>query len=155
MKQYLTVLFCGSLLGALCTAAAGARLEKYLRYLSALLCILLIVSPFREFDLEPGEEGLSAPPAPLEGETLEGLSVKLAEEELCRTIAAQLSAGTGITPVKLSIDIDWTAEEPVITAVRLFLSPEENHRGEEAAAWAEAAYGVPCYVTEGEEPPCP
>lgn len=153
MKQYLTVLFCGSLLGAICTAAAGARLEKYLRYLSALLCILLIVSPFREFELEISPEVLSSSAPVPEGETLDSLTRDLAEEELCRMIAAQLSAGTGITPAELSIDIDWTAEEPTVTAVRLSLSPEDVGRGEEAAAWAEAAYGVPCYLTEGEEHP--
>ena len=81
MRHYLTVLFCGSLLGAVCAAAAGGALEKYVLYLAALLCILLIVSPFRELELsfslpeEPSEETLPA------GETLSHLAGKEAEEE--------------------------------------------------------------------------
>ena len=59
MRQYLTVLFCGSLLGAVCAAAAGGALEKYVRYLAALLCILLIISPFRELELSFAPEELS------------------------------------------------------------------------------------------------
>jgi hypothetical protein len=151
MRQYLTVLFCGSLLGAVCAAAAGGALEKYVRYLAALLCILLIVSPFRELELsfslpeEPSEGSLP------EGESLSRLAGKEAEDEICRILAAQLSAGTGITPAEVGIDMDWTHEEGVISAVRLVLHPEDLPRAEEISAWAEASYGVPCYVTEGEE----
>jgi len=155
MKQYLTVLFCGSLLGALCTAAAGARLEKYLRYLSALLCILLIVSPFREFDLSFPREDLQSPALPEVSApaTLDGLAEQQAESELCRILSLQLSQGTGITPTELRIDMDWTLEEPVVLALHLTLSPADREKAGEVSAWAEASYGVPCYVAEGEASP--
>lgn len=154
MKQYLTVLFCGSLLGAVCTAVAGAKLEKYVRYLAALLCILLIVSPFREFELSLPEEDPHSPlPEVSSPATLDDLARKQAEEELCRVLALQLFTGTGITPVKLCIDMDWTSEEPVVLALHLSLDPAEADRAEMISAWAEAAYGVPCYVTEGGDSP--
>lgn len=153
MKQYLVVLLCGSLLGALCTAAAGARLEKYVRYLSSLLCILLIISPFKEFDLKftLEEESLPSAALPWEGDTLSSLAWEMAEKEICRGISSQLFGETGITPARISIDMDWTAQEPVVQAVRLVLSAQDAHRKEEVVAWAENAYGVPCHVTEGEE----
>ena len=151
MRQYLTVLFCGSLLGAVCSAAAGGALEKYVRYLAALLCILLIVSPFREFDLSFDPEEESGEVSLPDGETLSHLAGREAEEEICRILAAQLSAGTGITPAEVGIDMDWTQEEGVISAVHLVLTPADLPRAEEVSAWAEAAYGVPCYVTKGED----
>lgn len=155
MKHYLTVLFCGSLLGAVCTAVAGERLEKYVRYLAALLCILLIVSPFREFDLSfPGED-LQSPALPEVSApaTLDGLAEQQAESELCRILSLQLSQGTGITPTELRIDMDWTLEEPVVLALHLILAPKDGEKAGEVSAWAEAAYGVPCYVKKGEDVP--
>lgn len=155
MKHYLTVLFCGSLLGAVCTAVAGAKLEKYVRYLASLLCILLIVSPFREFELSlpQEEEPPSSLPEVSTPATLDGLAEKQAESELCRILSLQLSQGTGITPTELRIDMDWTLEEPVVLALHLTLSPADREKAGEVSAWAEASYGVPCYVAEGEISP--
>ena len=153
MKQYLTVLFCGSLLGAVCSAVAGARLEKYVRYLAALICILLIVSPFKEFDWtflqDDTSHEISMPQA--NGTTLEELAAGQAGEEICRLLSLQLSQETGITPAELRIDMDWTEQEPTVTALHLTLAPEDDGMAEKIIAWAEAAYGIPCYVTKGEE----
>lgn len=150
LQGYFSMLLTASVLGALCAAFAGSAFEKYLRYLAALICILLVLAPFRSFDASEllrtdfsGAE-VSLP----EGKTLTELAGAHAESEVCAWIAQSLSAQTGITAAEVRIDIDWTENEPVIRAVYLVLPPEESNRAEEAAAWVMDTYGVPGYVSE-------
>ena len=148
LQNYFSMLLTASVLGALCSAFVGSTFEKYLRYLAALICILLVLAPFRSFDASElfrtdfsGGE-ISLP----EGKTLSELAGEQAEGEICAYIAQSLSAETGITAADVRIDIDWTEDRPVIRAVRLLLPTEESHRAEEAAAWVERTYGVPGYA---------
>lgn len=150
LQGYFSMLLTASVLGALCAAFAGSAFEKYLRYLAALICILLVLAPFRSFDASgllrtdfSGAE-VSLP----EGKTLTELAGAHAESEVCAWIAQSLSAQTGITAAEVRIDIDWTENEPVIRAVCLVLPPEEANRAEEAAAWVMDSYGVPGCVSE-------
>lgn len=147
--SYFSMLLTASVLGAICSAFVGSAFEKYLRYLAALICVLLVLSPFRSFDasglLPSGTSGeeVFLP----EGKTLAERAGEQAESEICAWIAQSLSAETGITAEDVRIDIDWTENEPVIRAVRLILPPEEAYRAEEAAAWVEKTYGVPGYAS--------
>ena len=151
MREYFSALFLSSLLGAVCTSLAGGRLEKYMRDLASLLCLLVIISPLRSLELSSPslpEGTLSAP----QGETLSDLAQAEAEKEICTAISAAIAQGTGITPASLCIDIDWESPQPVITAMTVVLNEEDAKNGETVSLWAEQAYGVPCYVTENEEP---
>lgn len=149
LQSYFSMLLTASVLGALCAAFAGSAFEKYLRYLAALICVLLVLAPFRSFDasrlfsmeVSGGETSLP------EGKTLSELAGEQAEGEICAYIAQCLSAETGITAADVRIDIDWTETQPTIRAVRLLLPIEEAHRAEEAAAWVEKTYGVPGYAS--------
>lgn len=149
LQGYFSMLLTASVLGALCAAFVGSAFEKYLRYLAALICVLLVLAPFRSFDAsELFRTDFSGAEASLpEGKTLSELAGEQAESEICAYIAQSLSAETGITAADVRIDIDWTENQPVIRAVRLILPPEEAHRTEEAAAWVEKTYGVPGHVS--------
>lgn len=147
MKNYLSTLFCASVLGAVCTAFAGSGFEKYLRYLASLICILLIISPFRDFELS-SRETEDTFSASVSGDTLSDLAASVAEQKICDLIGSSLYAETGISPLSVRIDIDWTAEEPTVTAV--YLTLESPAQAETAAAWTEKTYGVPVY-TESEQ----
>ena len=149
LQSYFSMLLAASVLGAICAAFVGSTFEKYLRYLAALICILLVLAPFRSFDaseLFRMDYSGAEPPLP-EGKTLSELAGAQAESEICAYIAQSLSAETGITASNVRIDIDWTENQPTIRAVRLILPPEEAHRTEEAAAWVERTYGVPGYAS--------
>ena len=153
LHSYFSMLLTASVLGALCAAFAGSAFEKYLRYLASLICILLVLSPFRSFDmtelLPSGSTGTEIHPP--NGKTLAELAGEQAESEICAWIAQSLSAETGITAADVRIEIDWTESEPVIRAVHLILPPEETDRAEEAAAWVEKTYGVPGYAGHASE----
>lgn len=150
LQNYVSTVFAASILGAVCATAAGGAFEKYIRYLASLVCILLIVHPFRDLSFESLQTPDTEASAPaVSGETLESLASSLAEEEISRVIASALSAETGITGAAVCIDIDWTAEEPLIHEVMLILPPEEAERAEEAAAWVEKTYGVPGRIVDG------
>lgn len=149
LQGYFSMLLTASVLGALCAAFVGSAFEKYLRYLAALICVLLVLAPFRSFDsseLFPGDlpDGEASLP---EGKTLAELAGEQAENEICAYISQSLSAETGITAADVRIEIDWTESQPVIREVHLILPPEEAHRAEEAAAWVEKTYGVPGYAS--------
>ena len=150
MRDYFSALLLASLLGAVCTSLAGGKLEKYMRYLASLLCILLIISPLRSLELSPPDLSEDTPSAP-QGATLTHRAQQEAEEEICRAISASISTGTGITPTSLRIDIDWNSPQPVITALTVTLDEADLPHGEDVAHWAEQAYGVPCRITEHEE----
>lgn len=150
MRDYFSTLLLASFMGAVCTSLAGGKLEKFVRYLASLLCILLIISPLRDLELSPlslKEQELSLP----EGAALSDLAAEEAEKEICAALSSAISAGTGITPASLCIDIDWNTREPVISSLSLALRSEDFPRREEVSGWVEASYGVPCYVTEHEE----
>ncbi|MCH5183056.1 MAG: hypothetical protein J1E00_02680 [Oscillospiraceae bacterium] len=149
LQSYFSMLLTASVLGALCAAFVGSAFEKYLRYLAALICVLLVLAPFRSFDashLFPADISGADVSLP-DGKTLSELAGEQAESEICAYIAQCLSAETGITATDVRIDIDWTETQPVIRAVRLILPPEDAHRTEEAAAWVEKTYGVPGYAS--------
>ena len=150
MREYFSALFLSSLLGAVCTSLAGGRLEKYMRYLASLLCLLVIISPLRslEFSSPSLPEGTLSVP---QGETLSDLAQTEAEKEICAAISASIAQGTGITPASLRIDIDWEASQPTIHAIAVTLRQEDFSSSETVVRWAEDAYGVPCHVTEDEE----
>lgn len=148
LQNYISTIFAASVLGAVCCAVAGSAFEKYVRYLASLICILLIIHPFKELSLPSWNESVSADVSAADGNTLDALASSLAEEEICRAIASALSAETGITAAEVRIDIDWAEEQPLIYAVELTLPPEEADRAEEAAAWIEQSYGVPGRITE-------
>lgn len=149
LQNYFSMVLTASVLGALCAAFVGSAFEKYLRYLAALICVLLVLAPFRSFDASElfptgfGSKEISLP----EGKTLSELAGEQAESEICAYIAQCLSAETGITATDVRIDIDWTENQPVIRAVRLILKAEDAQRVEEAAAWVEKTYGVPGHAS--------
>lgn len=149
LQSYFSMLLTASVLGALCAAFVGSAFEKYLRYLAALICVLLVLAPFRSFDASElfRKDFSGAETALPEGKTLSELAGEQAESEICAYIAQSLSEETGITAADVRIDIDWTEDRPMIRAVRLILPAEELHRAEDAAAWVEKTYGVPGYAS--------
>ncbi len=149
LQGYFSMLLTASVLGALCAAFAGSSFEKYLRYLASLICILLVLAPFRSFDASDlFQTDFTSPDVSLpDGKPLAERAGEQAEDEICAWISQSLSEQIGITPKEVRIDIDWTADEPVIRSVAVRLPPELADRAEEAAAWIETTYGVPGDVT--------
>lgn len=151
LGNYVSVIFTASVLGAVCAAVAGSAFEHYIRYIAALVCILLIVYPFRSFSFSVPEESIPMQETVSQADSLQCLAGALAQEEISRVIADALYAQTGITAASVRIDMEWTEKEAVITAVTLVL--EQKEQTETAAAWVEAVYGVPCHtVLEGGTP---
>ena len=119
LQGYFSMLLTASVLGALCAAFAGSAFERYLRYLASLICILLVLAPFRSFDATAlFQTDVETPAVSLpDGLSLQERAGAQAENEICAWISQSRSAQTGITPAEVRIDIDWTADEPVIRAV--------------------------------------
>ena len=142
LGHYVSVIFTASVLGAVCAVLAGSAFEPYIRYLAALACILLIVHPFRSFSFDVPEQEASVQESAPQADSLQTLAGELAKEEICRVIKDALYVQTGITASAVCIDMEWTEQDALVTAVHLTLAQEENVRS--AAEWIESTYGVPC-----------
>ena len=140
--HYISVIFTASVLGAVCAVLAGSAFEPYIRYLAALACILLIVHPFRSFSFDMPEQENSLQETTPPSDSLQTLAEELAKEEICRAIGDTLYVQTGITASTVSIDMEWTEQDVLVTAVHLTLAQKEHALS--AQAWIERAYGVPC-----------
>lgn len=149
LHGYLSMLLAASVLGAVCATFAGGKFEKYLRYLASLICILLILSPFRSWSadalLQPDANGADTFSLP-ETDTLETRTRAMTEEQICRQIAAALSAQTGITDPTIRIDMEWTEQEAIVTAIHLTLCDTDASRAEAAMDYLTRTYGIPVTV---------
>ena len=142
MQEYVSVIFAASVLGAVCALLAGSAFEPYIRYLASLACILLIVYPFRSFSFTYSASESSGQETLTSADTLQVLAGEMASTEICRAIGDALCAQTGITASDIRIDMEWTEQDAIITAVYLTIATQEHVST--AKAWIEQTYGVPC-----------
>ena len=51
MSGYFYVLLIASVCGAVCTVMVWGGFERYVKYIASLICVALIISPFRDFNI--------------------------------------------------------------------------------------------------------
>lgn len=148
LRSYCAVLLAASALGGVCASLADRAFAKYLRYLTALVCVLLVISPFRSLDL-PGLFSTAGGTLP-ETETVLPSAAPSVETETRRRLEAwfadELFSDTGIKARVTGIQIDWSEADPVIE--RLSFCPEapSEQTEETILRWAQTRFGLPCSV---------
>lgn len=151
LRSYCAMLVAASVLGGLCAALASRPFSGYLRYLTALICIVLIVAPFRSLDLagilsaqgsatEEAEQSGEAPP-----ET-ENRVEKTADAMLEAWFLDALFSETGIKAEAVRIEMDRSEKDPVITGLCFLLPGGGKEEEDRVLRWAETKFGVPCEV---------
>jgi len=119
MKEYFICLFAAALLsGAVCMAAEGSGFEKHIRYVCALVCIVVTVSPIVNITVNPPEL-----PSYEEVSTAPGADavVNVAEEQVMEYISSLIMKKFGISCKGVRIDLYSEDDSVTVTAVRVYI----------------------------------
>ena len=113
---------------------AGEGYEKYIKYVCALVCAVMLVSPLCGLDISavlPGAE-LSDTGTPGELAVYENR----ASEYISETVYSEY----GIKPLGVNIKIEWVGESPTVTHISLAL-PEGSGKADAIREYLAAEYG--------------
>ena len=131
MSGYFYTLLVASVCGAMCVALSFGGFEKYIKYICSLVCICLMIVPFREIDIEAIKDSYEISFSEQEGESsLYAVSSQLAEERAESYITEIVFSQFGIKPLSTDIKIDWTQTEPLIEDITVSLSHEDMQKAE-------------------------
>ena len=134
MKGYFIALLAASICSAICVSLAGEGYEKYINYVCALVCAVMLVSPLCGLDISavlPGAE-LSDTGTPGELAVYENR----ASEYISETVYSEY----GIKPLGVNIKIEWVGESPTVTHISLAL-PEGSGKADAIREYLAAEYG--------------
>ncbi len=119
MKSYFLCLFASALLsGAVCMAAEGSGFEKHIRYVCALVCIVVTVSPIVNITIEtpelPSYEEASIPSGT-------DAVISTAEEQAREYISSLIMKKFGISCKGVRIDLYSEGDSVTVTNVRVYV----------------------------------
>lgn len=120
MKEFFTSLLYAAVAGGISVAIAGKTYEKHLRYLAALLCTALLVSPLitvinkNSLSLPQMQSTVSA-----DAHAAAELITAQMEEDAEKYLADHIFSQTGIKPTSVSIQIERENEKAQIKAVTI------------------------------------
>ncbi len=151
MSSYLYMLLTVSVCGGVCSVLAAGGFEKYVKYVASLACICIIITPFRDIDVE----GLltSLPEyVPTYGESqqepypiAEEMTEKRAEEYIYQILLGKF----GIKAVSTDIKIDWESEkDAVIRSITVTLSTTDMQYSAEAEEYLSDQLGGEVRIVE-------
>ncbi len=149
MKAFFTSLLYAAIAGGISVAIAGKAYEKHLRYLAALLCTALIVSPLlsvvntKSLKLPDSQSNLS-----VDSEAAEKLITAQMKEDAEKHLADHIFSQTGIKPTSVSIQIERENKEAQIKGVKIKIPAGENKTAVEGIV-ASLFGDIPAEVTDG------
>ena len=102
--------------------------EKYIKYIASVICVAVMVSPFRSVDfsqiMEEAEKEISEYQA--DNELFYKTAGDMTEERAAQYINEMVFNKFGIKPLSTHIEIDWGEEEPVIQEIRVCLPADSD-----------------------------
>lgn len=127
MNAFFTSLLYAAVAGGLSAAMVGKAYEKHIRYLAALLCTAVIVSPLLSLVpqlnvKQPDMESYAA----IDKEAAEKLLTAQAAEDIEKTVADYIFSQTGIKVRRISIQIESKESALQITMVTAIVSTESE-----------------------------
>lgn len=151
MSGYFYTLLIASVCGAVCSVMVWGGFERYVKYIASLICIALLISPFRDFDIGQELEGyesiLSENTVSQTG--LYELAAEMTEERAENYISQIVFSEFGINTVSADIKIDWEEDEPVIESISVALAPSDMGMSEETREYLTRTLGGEVTVVEG------
>ena len=136
----------------MCTVFAGEKFERYIKYISSLVCICLILLPLKSIDPEKEAEDFEIS-LPAQTETdkkdLNVLSEDLTENNAEKYICEIVFGKFGIKPQYADINIDWTEKTPEIKNISVTLQKKDNGKKDEIKKYLENILQGEVKVFEG------
>ncbi len=152
MKGYFYTILIASVCGAICSMMAWGGFEKYTKYIASLVCVALIITPFRNIDvsyiLDTVNQEITAEidaSVPELYESASDMAEKRAEEYISQIVFSQF----GINAVSTDIKIDWDEEEPIIESIHVALDSGDMDEAESAKEYLMRVLGGEVTVVEG------
>lgn len=151
IKGYFYALLVTSVCSSVCAIAVSGGFEKYIKYIASLICVAVMVSPFRNIDVSEITEKAKAEFTFSEAsETLLYETAGEITEERAKVYINDIVFNKfGIKPLSANIEIDWGKEEPIIESITLTLSSADFPRKDEVKGYLYTALGGEVEIIEG------
>ena len=152
MKGYFYTLLITSVIGAVCSVFSLSPFEKYMRYIASLVCVVLILMPFRDIDLSELNDEIFCDVSDeisCKTEKINLLSSDMAEKRAEEYISEIVFNRFGINTVATDIKIDWENEEPTINCIEVRLKSEDMHNADMTKNYLADVLGGEVTVIEG------
>lgn len=149
---YFYTLLVASVCGAVCAMLAWGGFEKYIKYIASLVCIVLLVSPFRSIDISQMMEGAEEDTAASDSVSADGLyslASEMTEERAEEYISGLVFSEFGINAVYTDIKIDWGSDDPIIESISVALDGSDMAYAAEAEEYLVRVLGGEVKIVEG------
>jgi len=150
MSGYFYMLIITSVCGSVCTLLASGGFEKYIKYIVALICTVLMLSPFRDMEITEIEDSFSDISASFEqSEGLYPLAAEMTEARTEEYISQIVFSEFGIYPLYTNIKIDWEQPEPIIENIIIAVGSEDMSFSEDIKKYLKDILGGEVEIIEG------
>ena len=151
MKGYFYALILTSVIGSVCAMLTSGGFEKYIKYIAALICALVILSPLKSIKTEIGDNlAENLLPESVEYENgLYSMSAEITEQKTEEYISETVFSEFGIKPLYSIININWDVEEPTVESIKTALSKEDISRADEVENYLTTLFGGEVEIIEG------
>lgn len=150
MSGYFYMLIITSVCGSVCSLLASGGFEKYIKYIVALICTVLMLSPFRDMELkEITNVGTDISELYNQSEGLYPLATEMTESRAEEYISQIVFSEFGITPLYTDIKIDWEQPEPVIQQIIIAVDSENMDVAEDIKKHLKDILGGEVEIIEG------
>lgn len=151
MSGYFYTLMLASVCGAVCTMLTAKGYEKYVKYIASLVCIVLMVAPLKEIDIDAvaDTDRLLSESTPQGDGVFGSLAGAIAEERAEEYISQLVLTEFGIKTVYTDIKIDWDKTEPTIESISVALEGKDMAFADSARDYLFKILGGEVDVIEG------
>ena len=151
MNGYFYVLVVTAVCGGICSVLVEGGFEKYIKYIAALVCTLVMITPLKDLDMDfesqefwDLEEVFSD-----SGTELYPLAAEMTEIRGEEYISQMVFSQFGIKALSVDIKIDWGQTEPVIQDIEVVLPKEEAEKKQDIGDYLKKLLGGEVRIIEG------
>lgn len=151
MKEYFFCILVASVIGSVCSILGGNRFEKYIKYIASLICLLIILIPFRKTDINEiiDNDNIQWEIQNQNNQAdLNNLSQAMTEKRLKEYINEIVFNKFGINPSDINININWTEDECIIQEITVKLSKNNMKYSDDIKAHLEKNLGGEVEIIE-------
>lgn len=151
MKDYFYALILTSVAGTVCALLTKGGFEKYIKYITALICAFILISPLSRADFSSAKQEYEKAAEMISQEEMNDLcrlSGDLACQRAKEYITEELLEKFGIKPHYCNINIDWNSNEPTVKCIEIGITSQREEQREQVRAHLENLLGGEVKVVE-------
>ncbi len=150
MSGYFYTLILTSVCGSACALLASGGFEKYIKYIAALVCTVLMISPFKDINTAEITQGFTEMSESFDAsDGLYPMATQMTEDRAEEYISQIVFSEFGIYPLYTNIKIDWDQTEPIIEKITVALEREHINNSEGIKKYLREILGGEVEIIEG------